>query len=219
MSAEGGCSWGQAEYGLHFGHGGRFVEQDKKVYVEWLEKAAKQNNPRAMHNLAEWWFIAEDKKEKAFSNYRGAAELGWKNSISYLSEMLIDGRGCEKDLRQAVIWSAKANSDVLTEVLTDAGWALEEGKTKQLDCDFNQLCYALGWGLYWYWRGSERKRESFGNRCLDYYCSCVELQQKSIFTFLLCWNRTAGVKEVGVMIGKMVWEEKEDNLVKTFEDE
>jgi hypothetical protein len=94
-----------------------------------------------------------------------------------------------------------------------------------LDCDFNQLCYTFGWGLYWYQYGSEDwnkqgdENRVFGNRCLDYYCSCVELQHKSIFTFLLCWNRTTGgVKGPGQMIGKIVWEEREDNLVKTFKE-
>jgi TPR repeat protein len=43
-SAEGGCSWGQAVYGWYFKQGD-FVEKDEKVYVEWLEKAANQNNP------------------------------------------------------------------------------------------------------------------------------------------------------------------------------
>jgi TPR repeat protein len=31
-----------------------FVEKDKKAYFEWLEKAASQNNPSAMHWLGLW---------------------------------------------------------------------------------------------------------------------------------------------------------------------
>jgi hypothetical protein len=58
----------------------------------------------------------------------------------------------------------------------------------------------------------------FGNQCIDYYCSCVELQQKSIFTFLWFWNRTTGVKGPGQMIAQMVWQQREDNLVKMFEE-
>jgi hypothetical protein len=57
----------------------------------------------------------------------------------------------------------------------------------------------------------------FGNRCLDFYCSCVALQQKSIFMFLWYWNRTTGVKGPGQMIAQMVWEGREDKLVKGFE--
>ena len=55
-----------------------------------------------------------------------------------------------------------------------------------------------------------------GLRCLDCYCSCAERQQDSICTFLLSWNRTIGVKDVGAMIGKLVWEGREENLLKSF---
>jgi hypothetical protein len=141
--------------------------------------------------------------------------------------MLRDGEGCVKDLRQAVIWGAKGSdsdvqSDVFWDLLGDAKRALESGGTEKLDCDFDQLCYSLGWGLYWYRYGSENEQDDedqvFANRCLDYYCSCVELQQESIFTFLLCWNRMTGVKGPGQMIAQIVWEAREDNLVKTFQE-
>jgi hypothetical protein len=129
---------------------------------------------------------------------------------------------CE-DLRQAVIWGAKGDSSTFWNLLADARRALENGMMEDLDCDFDQLCYSLGWGMYWYEYGSERwnkqidEDQAFGNRCLDCYCSCTEQQQKSIFMFLWCWNRmTARVKGPGQMIGKMVWEEREDNMVKMF---
>jgi hypothetical protein len=62
-----------------------------------------------------------------------------------------------------------------------------------------------------------KQQEEFCNRCLDYYCSSVELQQKSIVTFLLFWNRaTGGIKGPGQMIGKMVWEGREEILVESF---
>jgi hypothetical protein len=87
----------------------------------------------------------------------------------------------------------------------------------------NQLCYALGWGLYWYqygsrdWRQRSDTEKAFGNRCLDYYCSRVDLQQKSIYTFLWFWNqKTGGIKGPGQMIAQMVWEGREDNLVMLF---
>jgi hypothetical protein len=94
---------------------------------------------------------------------------------------------------------------------------------EQMTCDFDQLCYTLGWGLYWYlydsdpWRRRKDEVERFSNRCLDYYCSCVELQQKSIFTLLWCWNQTTGVKGPGQIIAPMVWEQREDNLVVPFD--
>jgi TPR repeat protein len=79
------------------------------VYVEWLEKAASQNNPEAMEELGEWFRYVGGDKNKAVSYYLAAAQLGWKSSMRDFAEMLRDGEGCEKDLRQAVMWSAKGD--------------------------------------------------------------------------------------------------------------
>jgi hypothetical protein len=224
-SAEGGCSWGQVRYGDYFRYGD-FVEKDKKVYLEWLEKAANQNNPWAIDKLGEWFRDETGDQEKAVSYYRAGAELGWKNSMEWLSVMLRKGEGCEKDLRQAAIWGAKeSDSIVFWDLLADAKGALESRATENLDYNFDQLCYSLGYGLYWYqyesgkWdqRSDKIKIKVFVISCMDYYCSCVELQQKSIFTLLLCWNRTTGVKGPGQMIARRVWEGREDNLLKRFE--
>jgi TPR repeat protein len=224
-SAEGGCSWGQVQYGWCFKFGGDFVEKDKRAYVEWLEKAANRNNPLAMDWLGEWFRAEANDQEKAVSYYRTGAELGWKNSMGWLANMLMEGEGCAKDLRQAVIWGAKGNdSYVFWHLLRDARRALESGATEKLDCDFNQLCYTFGWGLYWYqygtkhWGWTKDDLKPFGNRCLDFYCSCVELQQKSVLTFLLCCKQTTGgMKDLGAMIGKMVWEGRADALLLKFE--
>jgi hypothetical protein len=222
-SAEGGYSWGQVEYGRYF-RDGQFVERDEKVYVEWLEKAAIQNNPWAMELLGDQFRKKGGKdKGKAVSYYRAAAELGRKRAMDSLAWMLRHGDGFEKDLRQAVIWSAQGDSYVFWGQLGYAKRSLEIEATEALNCDFNQLCYSLGWGMYWYqyerggWKNQSDEEKACGNRCLDYYCSCVELQQKSIFTFLLCWNRTVGVKGPGQMIAQLVWNAREDNLVKTLE--
>jgi hypothetical protein len=213
------------KYGTYFSYG-EFVEKDMKVYVEWLEKAANQKNPRAMDLLGLWFRFEGGDKDKVLSYYCAAAELGWKTSMYSLAKMLRDGEGCAKDLRQAVLWGAKGGElHVFWTVMSKARRALEFGTTEDLDCDFNQLCYSLGWGLYWYQYGSKNwnqpsdENKAFGIRCLAYYSSCVELQQKSIFTFLLCWNRTTGgVKGPGQMIAQMVWEEREASLVREFEE-
>jgi TPR repeat protein len=225
-SAEGGCSWGQVRYGRYFNFG-NFVEKDDNMFVEWLEKAANQNNPKAIEVLGYWfgWGSGND-KNKAVSYFRAGAELGCEMSMKDLAYMLKVGEGCAKDLRQAVIWYAKVSSGyAFWNVLDETLRACESGATEKLDCNFNQLCYSLGWGLYWYqfgtwhWNNQGNKARTLGNRCLDYYCSCVELQQKSIFTFLLCWNQTAGVKDVGVLIAQTVWEEREGSLLKAFDEE
>jgi hypothetical protein len=224
-SAEGGCSWGQVWYGrfFHTGYGWN-VEKDEKIYLEWLEKAANQNNPWAMYWLGDWFRGKGDDAEKAVAYYRAAAELDSEMSMVYLSKMLRDGEGCAKDLRQAVIWGAKGDYIAKFRGIRNEVRLLSEDETNEnLGCDFDELCYSLGWGFYWHQYGSENwkyqtdEEKLFYERCLDYYCSCVELQQESIFTFLLCWNRTTGVKPPGQMIAEMVWEEREDNLVKPFE--
>jgi hypothetical protein len=223
-SAEGGCSWGQVGYGWYFYYG-RFVEKDLKTYVEWWEKAANQNNPMAMRWLGHWFRGKGGDKEKAVAYHRAAAELGWEISMCYLAEMLSYGEGCTKDLRKASIWSAKGTDAIIFwEIAEEMREDVQEGENLEyLGCDFDQLCYSLGWGLYWYRYGSDewelditKERKLFSSRCIDYYCSCVEMQQKSIFTFLLCWNRVTGVKGPGQMIGKMAWERREDNLVESF---
>jgi hypothetical protein len=132
-SAEGGCSWGLVAYGSYFRRG-ELVEQDRKVYVEWLEKAANQNNPQAMFCLGEWFRDGGgNDMEKAVSYYRAAAELGWRNSMHFLACMLKDGEGCAKDLRQAVMWSAKGNMSVFWIPLEDARRALESRAPEDLD--------------------------------------------------------------------------------------
>jgi hypothetical protein len=222
-AAEAECSWGQVGYAWCFRYGD-FVEKDMTVYMEWLEKAANQNNPEAIYWLGNGFRYDANDMEKALLYFRAAAELGWKESMQKLVVMLRNGERCEKDLREAAIWGAKGGRGVFWEQLEEAREAFESETTEDLGCDFNQLCYSFGWGLYWYQYGVDTwtyqfcQNKEFGNRCLDFYCSCVELQQKSIFTFLLCWNRTTGVKGPGQMIAQMVWEEREDNLVETFEE-
>jgi hypothetical protein len=221
---------GQVEYGLYFKRAD-YVEQDTMVFVEWLEKAANRNNAWAMFWLGTWfqnWFEGND-QQKAVSYYRAAGELGQKVAMHCLAKMLANGEGCEQDLPQAVIWGAKRPKCVgfepFWDLLDEAKEALDSGATETLDYyDYNQLYYPLGWGMYWYRYGSEDwnkqsvEKKAFGNRCMEYYCSCVELQQKSIFTLLLCWNRTTGVKGPGQMIAQMVWEQREDNLVQMFDE-
>jgi TPR repeat protein len=213
-SAEGGCSWGQAEYGRYFEYGGGdFVDLDEQLFSEWLEKAANQNNPKAAQYLGEQYEWSHEGAEKAVAFYRVAAELGWERSMLPLARLLAMGVGCERDWREAVRWAARGEAPYFWELLGEAKQRGEEKDGNEL----NQWCYALGWGLYWYVGDvGEDESDQFTNRCLDYYCACVELQQKSIFTFLWCWNQTVGVKDVGVMIGKMVWEGREDNLVKSL---
>jgi TPR repeat protein len=225
-SAKGGCSWGQLDYAWYLKRG-HYVGEDKKAYLELMEKAAKQNNPVAMSRLGDWCSRnGAAEKTTAFLHHVRAAQMGWKDSLDSLAEMLKHRKGCGKESRQAVKWSAEGNAIEFWEQLGDARVAFKQGLTEDLDGNFNQMCFILGWGLYWYvcyngeWDHRTIDETTFGLCCLNYYCSCVELQQKSIFTFLLYWNqRSGGVKGPGQMIGKIVWEGREDNLVKGFGSE
>jgi hypothetical protein len=213
-SAEGGCVWGIVGRGLYLKR--RLDEvavPDEKAYLECLEGAANQNNPQAMQMLGEWFRGKGGDKETAVAYHQAAAELGWMPSMVQLWAMAkSEGR-----LSEAVRWGAQAR------VIMAPFWMMlrnaEKGNKK---FQRPEVYYALGWGLYWHRYGGQKWNErndrikAFGNQYLDYYCSCVELQQKSIFTFLLCWNRVTGVKDVGVVIAKMVWEGRENNLVKPF---
>jgi hypothetical protein len=219
-SAEGGCSWGQLEFGEYF-ESGDIVEPNPIVRREWLEKAANQNNPCAMCWLGDWFRHDGNDKEKAVSYYRAGAELGWKKPLYTLMQIFRYGEGCvKKDLGQAAICSAKGGSGIFWLILREAREAFESRTTNDLDCDFNQLCYALGWGLYWClyrrneWNSLRDELQTFGQCCFDFYVATLELEQESIFTFLLFWNRTVGVKDAGVLIGKMVWKDDPSVRVK-----
>jgi hypothetical protein len=238
-SAEGGCGYAQLGYANYFYLSvDGFVDRDLGVYFDLLQLATAQDLPEAFYELGQLLRdIAGGNLEvgqfgrgidftKAHVNIIRAAELGHRMASAVIGWILQDGKECKKDLIRAVILGAKdKKAPFMERVLSQALHAFENGTMQNLRCDFNQLCFLLGWGLYWYQHGSEEwdKRYSsdtkvFGERCLDYYCSCVELQQKSIFTFLLCWNQTTGVKGPGQMIAEMVWKGREDNLVKTFEE-
>ena len=78
----------------------------------------------------------------------------------------------------------------------------------------------IGKGLYWYqyeskaWEWQSEMEMEVGVKYFDYYCETMELQQEAILLFLLYWNKMTGVKGPGQMIGKMVWEERYDRLLK-----
>jgi hypothetical protein len=60
------------------------------------------------------------------------------------------------------------------------------------------------WELYRtkQWKGQLPKVRKFTEKALDLYCEIAEKELNVLWTFLLCWNRTIGVKDVGKMIAK-----------------
>jgi hypothetical protein len=192
------------------------VDRDVAQWHALLHLAAAQHNPQALDELGD---ISDDDSALARRYYLQAAELGWEPAKGKLAlhyrqagEMVLGIRWGAQVERGEFMLHLHNLSKLPNRYFTNLA----------LKKQFDAMCYNLGWGLYWYQygpdfgKGYDDSVQAFGETCLDYYCSCVELQQKSIFTFLLCWNRALGVKDVGVLIGKMVWEEREEHLVKKF---
>ena len=90
--------------------------------------------------LGELFEFERGNKEKALSYYFVAAELGWKDSMYSLARMLSVGQGRAKDLRRAVVWSARSdNARAFWDILEEAKGVFGTIATKDdLDCDFNQ---------------------------------------------------------------------------------
>jgi hypothetical protein len=228
-SAEADCSWAQVAYGLYFHRAkeGDLVEQNDELYLKWLEKAG--DNCSANWRKGLYFSQVENSPEKALNCFRKAGGAGRRDAMEEAANFTKS-----KNLIGAVILSAKAVNygPLFWNVLRDAMRA-EKTNRKNLDCDFDQLCYFLGWGLFWYRFGTmywnedddeeeddemDEKTAAFSHRCLDFYCANVETQQKSLLTFLLFWNQTVGVKDVGRMIGKLVWEDRREHLVTLFKN-
>jgi hypothetical protein len=215
-SAEGGCSWGQVDYCWNFRTGQFGTPVDLRAYVEWSERAALAQNPYALYSLGYWWRNVDEgnDQDKAWSSFYAAATLGWKTAMDLVAEMLIDRESCESNVRQAIRWSARGK-------YANVFWDMLKAEAEN-DLVKDELRYLLGEGLYWYlyqsnaWYDCGTTQKIFGESCMDFFCANVELQQKSIWTFLLCWKQRGLVKEVGVLIGKRVWEERADNLVQQF---
>jgi hypothetical protein len=216
-SAEKGCPWGQVAYGRedyedNFAFGEDEEEEREKLYLTWLKKAG--NNAFALCRLGVWHFDGRD-RDLGAQYLRAASDLGWRTANLFLAKIAMDKNDVFELLRNLALGRSGTIFSRLKEVSESEGLYLQH--------DLNRVCYTLGWGFFWHlyetavWERAEEEEQIFANRCLDYYCSCVEIQRDSIFTFLLCWNQmTGGVKGPGQMIGKRVLEEREANLVKSF---
>ena len=227
-SSDGGYSWGQLMYGLYFFYG-KFVKKDEEAYLELLNKAVVQRNPQSMYMAGYWWYESnysgKEEAEKARMWYQAASELRWQHAMYGLAAMCYFGEGGEKDLIQAARLGFVRGGYYFWQVLGQAHAALETERTiGYLGCDFNLLVMELGKGLYWNCYGTSDwsmrtndDEKKFGEKCLDYYCSVIELQQQAIFLFLQFWNKYVKVKGPGQIIGRLVWQGRFEYLVKEFE--
>jgi hypothetical protein len=224
-SSDAGYSWGQVQYASYFltGRGMLYKSNHSKVIL--LERAASQNNPWAMDLLGDWFRSETGGKDydKAKLYYETAASLGWRPSFISRMDMSDLGQGGERNLTEAILWAARGECDGFWRLSQECICALQNHTTADLECDFNLLALHLGSGAYWFMYGNERwclqpaKVREFSERCLDYYCTTIDLQQKAILVFLWFWQKeVGGLKEIGEIIGKMVWEGRENCLIKAF---
>jgi hypothetical protein len=215
QSAEAGCSWAQVAYAEMARNGNEFVVREKDLRLVFLEKAADQANPKALELLGDWALTRAGgwNYDKALDLYLTGAELGWKNCMQSSVDLLRR----REQWTTAARWAAEGDSGLFWFLLGNVREWVEEDEES-----WDQVCYAVGAGLYWHDQGKERwdsdkaKNNAFSEKCLDYFCECCDLQQESLVTFLVFWKKNVGVKELGVMIGKMVWEQRAETVGKTI---
>lgn len=211
QSSDAGYSWGQVEYA----HVNYF--EDDYNFQKLLKKAAPyhppghvQNNPEALY----WLGYCHESENilNIVTFYLASAEMGWKASMDSLARIYLgELKGLEEaDYIKAVRWSSQGESFYFWYLLKIAN---NDSKYILLKTQSNLLMMELGKGLYWYmydtngWKEQKLKERDFGQKCMDYYCENINLQQQSIFLFLHVWNKTTGgVKDPGRIIGKMVWD-------------
>lgn len=79
------------------------------------------------------------------------------------------------------------------------------------------IVFEVGKLLYWVFHCPEETNYSIEfkkwlDRSLQFYCNNIDLRQKSVFTFLWIWKKLGGVKDVGKIIAKIIWNVSSDSL-------
>lgn len=105
--AEDGCAPAQRALGSLYERG-QGVEKNTANAFEWTKKAAEQNDPVAMFNLAcyhDKGFGVKKNQQTALTWYRKAAEYGHPEAAALIASLIETGdRGLEKDMDEAVRW-------------------------------------------------------------------------------------------------------------------
>ncbi len=110
------------------------VKIDREKAFRYVEIAAEQDLPRAVHNLAAYYNstnAVEKDFDKALRLYARASKLGWANSSEYLGEVYRDGKETEKSLEKSYQYFEAAynqnHKDAWFNVLRAkcSGWGVE----------------------------------------------------------------------------------------------
>jgi hypothetical protein len=141
-----------------------------------------------------------------------AAEVGWANTVAAALREIYEA---EENLAQAVLWAGREKGGGDRERF----FGLIESAVQIPGQTRDRICFNIGKVMYWKLYEEELGLdEAFQEKCLDFYISSVELQQKAVW-LILWYFKQSGMKDVGGLIAKMVWEEREMNLIQSFEKE
>ena len=155
--AEDGCAPAQRALGSLYERG-QGVEKNAANAFEWTKKAAEQNDPVAMFNLAcyhDKGFGVKKNQQTALTWYRKAAEYGHPEAAALIASLIETGdRGLEKDMDEAVRWYQIAANRGNVLAMGRLAWLYSTGTGVPQDAAF---LYARGEGtphnaheaLYW----------------------------------------------------------------------
>jgi len=185
----------------------------KEGIIAW-KPLADEKNPFAMAELGSDLYRNNIDVCTAELLLMSAAESGHAEAAAELCELYSQ----KHDMLKLAQYSPLSESE--TRYFSHClNTAIIHSEYRTTQCDFNVLMMYLGKGLYW--RKSlmriqytDDEVQKFKLQCLEYYCSKIDLQQAAIFTFLLCWKRaTYALKGIGIVIAKMVWDGRYENLI------
>ena len=110
--AERGVAWAQAQMAEHYGNGGGGFPVNSDEALRWLHLAADQKYPHALAMLADQYYKGgnniPENKVKARELFKEGANLGSGLAQGRLAEMLVHGKGGEKNEQQAVYYATLA---------------------------------------------------------------------------------------------------------------
>ena len=119
----------QGQFALGIAHlNGSGVPKDRKLALEWLEKAAAQKHPGALYNLGVIAIDADIQDfPRASSLFREAADLGDMDAAYGLSVLYREGTGVERDRAESVKWLKRAAEERHIAAMVEFAIALFNG--------------------------------------------------------------------------------------------
>jgi len=194
-SAESGYSWAQIEYAHRNGALGNNM----------LNLAVAQNNPRAFVFKGRIAELHQNRIE-GIQWYVLASRMGYITA----SDILVNWGRNNFNLFMSVQYSCSNSMLSLWELVRDVHHHCCSNSSGS-----DYLKFHLGKGLYWNHRFKmttitdlTEKENLFIKECIDCYCTTIDRIQNSILLFLLFWNKNNGIKDVGKIIGQIVWNER-----------